>query len=913
MAPRASRSRSNVEPPKKLKRKNVVSQKTPAKLQKPETSKASKAKKNPPVNAKPTHERTKAKPGRIQKASSTSREEENDGGEGNNEDEAESSEEETEEEREAKRRKLEREQRKLGSYVGDGGRYYTLTEDQRSHRRERVLGQGQLGYALDPGFSTIACLASSREGKRRVIQSARNIDIDIMRPIYQKHVSKPVTKKEKPSPKVRCTLTPPQALSAAVKAMTQAMQRANLAVACAYLQRVAKRWLVGAWLTWCYSVKATHAKYTVGDIVEVRFARKQRYFAARIIAVQRNGAAFSVRFAGGEEERQVRPDVLRSLPAEATPCLSLHVASDEEAKQMASSCCWQSALVHQLLEVTRDGQMRVRKVAVAAASSPVPTGKGAMTNSAMTNSAITNSAMLPVHDLLNPVPGSSKKPKGQQSTVFKGQQSSLFAEKPAVGGKSKGSPMKGSIVGSSGLEGGGMDGDATESAVPSTTKRNQLESLPCCHWCKKTDRAEAGNDGGDAGCSSSHSSSVLYTAARTLPFCRTPVAWSTSPESSTAVPSSTKRHKRVFLCAPCQRQQLYIAARITGQQKRAEDHELTVAEGGAPLRLPSSAQCMPLSLFNRLHHQSREGAGSLEVDANGKVWLGGKVVDKDGGLKNGDHGFNYGMPNHRRCGEMLPPLVSAVACCVLRLGAIMLAEQTSKVHQKKTGAAEDEESKPPARLHVLELGSGLGNVASQLALQLGTFASVDGVELRGPIVAMAQQYLRELKTHLSRGSVASAVGSILDSTDPTDDPTDLPKKKRTKTSQGGSNRSISRGSRGNSSGCRSESSRSSTMQCTIQRALPPYTSGLERLQFMERDLFEMDMSGANFVVANNFGFGDEMNDRLLHKLHQDLRVGAVVVTLRELLPAWTNSSRRRASRLQRDRLVRERERECVSV
>ena len=82
---------------------------------------------------------------------------------------------------------------------------------------------------------------------------------------------------------------------------------------------------------------------------------------------------------------------------------------------------------------------------------------------------------------------------------------------------------------------------------------------------------------------------------------------------------------------------------------------------------------------------------------------------------------------------------------------------------------------------------------------------------------------------------------------------------------------------------------------------------LDRLQFLEKDLFEVDFSRTDFVVANNFGFGDEMNDRLLNKLHQELRVGAVVVALRELLPAWAYDQRRRTHRLQRDGLVSERE------
>jgi hypothetical protein len=901
MVPRRSRSQStgaSGQPDQKKKRAATIRKKKPAPNPLPKRKPEAKPKVQP-----------KAKSGSIKKAErSSARGEESEEAD----EEVESSEEETEEEKEAKRKKLEREQKKLGSYVGDGGRYYTLTEDQRSHRTHRVLQQGNLGYALESGLSNIAhVMGGSRDGKRRVIQSTRNIDLDILRPAYQQpyhHKKKKNTKKENKKenpPKVfKCTLNSAQAAVRASKALVKAVERAGQSVTYAAFQRVVRRRLVAAWLIWCYDAKATHAKYTIGDLVEVRFQRKQRFFAARVIAVQRNGAAFSVRYAGGEEERQVRADVMRSLPANATACRALRVPSAEESKQANSSICWQPSLAHKLLEVTRDGQRYVpkpksRELAVSSGGGPSPKKQGG--------------GIPPFHDLLK---ASTSLAMATAEPVQKGLQSltAFFSSKPSPSSSGNGK-------GKEKVEGTPPSND--EGAEVDVVKTPSKRSLACCHWCGKLDGTAAG---GGAGSSSNHSvsSTGLYTAAKTMPFTMSPVAWS----SEAAGCSSEKATNRglligrtVLLCAACQLQQLWVAHRFNRSvsQKRAADEALG-GRGNAPLQLPSPDRCMPLSLFVRSHYRSRKEAGALEVDANGKIKQRGLVVDKDGGMKNGEKGYNYGMPNHRRCGEMLPPLVAAVACCVLRMGAGMLAAQAEK----------DEHAIP--MLSVIELGSGLGNVASQLALQLGSFASVDGVELRGPIVAMADQYLRELKGYISTvrkrctsthsGGQSGAVwgmGAIelegdcmlLEEEEEEEGESKSAPRKKQKKIEGGSSSKTSRcstvggskksGKKGGKKG--GEMGRVESGAGPSDANPPPYVTGLERLQFLERDLFHMDMSGADFVVANNFGFGDEMNDKLLTKLHQDLRVGAVVVTLRELLPAWANDNRRRAFRLQRDRKV----------
>jgi hypothetical protein len=46
------------------------------------------------------------------------------------------------------------------------------------------------------------------------------------------------------------------------------------------------------------------------------------------------------------------------------------------------------------------------------------------------------------------------------------------------------------------------------------------------------------------------------------------------------------------------------------------------------------------------------------------------------------------------------------------------------------------------------------------------------------------------------------------------------------------------------------------------------------------------------VVANNFAFGDVINNALLRKLHRELRPGALVLTVRDLLPQWVHEPRR---------------------
>lgn len=40
------------------------------------------------------------------------------------------------------------------------------------------------------------------------------------------------------------------------------------------------------------------------------------------------------------------------------------------------------------------------------------------------------------------------------------------------------------------------------------------------------------------------------------------------------------------------------------------------------------------------------------------------------------------------------------------------------------------------------------------------------------------------------------------------------------------------------------------------------------------------------VVANNFGFSDELNQDLLEKLAKDLQPGSMVITVKDLLPKW---------------------------